>query len=78
MSSLVKMGETYESKLIKEIGAFVNVGIHSFESLNSAKCDGKGKYVKCIIPKGSHYYEGDFNDFVSYASDKLTYVELVE
>lgn len=33
--------------------------------------------VKCIIPKGSIYYVGEFAHYKSYASDKLNYVEII-
>ena len=30
--------------------------------------------VECVIPKGSHYYEGEFNNLPSYASDTIVYI----
>jgi len=36
------------------------------------------KYIKCVIPKGSTYYVGTFDYWKSYASDKLTYVEIID
>lgn len=72
----VEIGKTYTSKLIKT-EEFVNEGLHSFKNIKSAKTLG---YVvaKCIIPKGSRYYIGEFCAKVSYASDTLTYVEIVK
>lgn len=32
--------------------------------------------TKCIIPKGSKYYIGEFNNTISYASDTLKYVQI--
>ena len=31
--------------------------------------------LKCIIPKGTYYYEGKFNDFLSYASSQIKILE---
>ena len=31
--------------------------------------------LKCIIPKGAYYYEGKFNDFLSYASSQIKILE---
>ena len=72
----VEMGETYTSELEK-IDDSIEKGLHSFETMEGAK---SVSYIvaKCIIPKGSRYYEGIFNRDVSYASDKLTYIEIVK
>jgi hypothetical protein len=76
----IKIGETYKSKLIKN-DSLIEDGIHSFKSLKVAKrlaSFDENKFVaKCIIPKGSEYYIGNFNDYVSYASDTLKYVEVL-
>lgn len=73
----VTIGKTYSSKL-KKADDTVWEGLHSFATLKAARKDGEGKYVKCIIPKGSRYYEGTFYSDVSYASTLLKYVEIVE
>ena len=67
---------------------FVNEGfIHSFRTLEAAKksftlddytftlSEDCCYIVKCIIPKGTKYYEGIFEDTMlsCYASEKLTY-----
>jgi len=70
----VVIGKTYKSKLEK-VGNKIEKGLHSY-----AEIPGKSfneKIVKCIIPKGSKYYTGTFNDKVSYASDKLKYIEII-
>jgi hypothetical protein len=33
--------------------------------------------AKCIIPKGSVYYRGKFDDYFSYASNQIKYVEII-
>ena len=76
----IEIGETYESDLIKRYGNQIYKGLHSFGNLNEAIEDAKldcDIIVKCIIPKGSTYYIGKFNDKVSYASNKLKYLEII-
>ena len=73
----VEIGQTYYSEL-EVIGNNVEKALHSFEHLDDCKADGGGVYVKCIIPKGSEYYYGLFNDASSYASNALKYLELVK
>ena len=73
----VKIGETYTSELIKE-DEEVNKGLHSYAKRKDAISDSGAITVKCIIPKGSEYYKGDFCSCISYASDTLTYVEIVK
>jgi hypothetical protein len=77
----IKIGETYKSELIG-YGLSIEDGIHSFKSLEAAKriasFDKNSFVVKCIIPKGSKYYVGEYgNGHVSYASDTLKYVEIL-
>lgn len=73
----IKIGKTYTSDLEKEDDR-IEKGLHSFKSLGVAKKFSHNKIVKCIIPKGSTYYIGKFGNFISYASDKLTYVEIIK
>ena len=73
----VKIGETYSSTLNK-CWDTVEQGLHSFGKLEDAKTF-TSFVAKCIIPKGSRYYKGTFGDsYLSYASNKLTYVEIIE
>jgi hypothetical protein len=77
----IKIGETYKYELIKN-GLLVEDGIHSLENLKDAfYCASlyKNRIVaKCIIPKGSKYYIGEYsNSYISYASDTLKYVEIL-
>jgi hypothetical protein len=76
----IKIGETYKSKLIK-YGSSIEEGIHSFENFEVANyftISVKDRIVaKCIIPKGSEYYVGEYDGYVSYASDTLKYVEVL-
>lgn len=87
--AIVKIGETYTSELIVNIFKnTVNVGLHSFENISDAINLAQRwstlhyKVIKCIIPKGSSYYEGMFissiNNAKAYASDTLKYIEVVE
>ena len=72
----VEMGETYTSDLIN-LGKRVEIGLHSFKTMKYAKSV-SSIVAKCIIPKGSQYYEGMFGSYASYASDCLTYVEIIK
>lgn len=65
------------------IVGFVSEGLHSFGEFKNAykqykydKCE--RVVVKCIIPKGSQYYIGKFDEHLSYASEKLTYVKKIQ
>lgn len=73
------IGETYDSILEKNPKYNINKGIHSFKNIKDAKNNANlySVIVKCIIPKDSKYYKGIFNDVVSYASNKLKYVEII-
>ena len=73
---IIKIGDKIESDLVCEDG-YVNVGLHSFGSYISARRDGLGLIVKCVIPKGSKYYKGFYGLEVSYASDKLNYLDII-
>ena len=77
----IKIGETYKSKLRKDflISTAVSVGLHSYKNIEDCEAlDTLYFVVKCVIPKGAKYYTGFFGeDCVSYASNKLTYVEIV-
>ena len=87
---------TYKSELILEplknrvISKKVNIGLHSFESIKACKNirlydfmnAANVKIYACTIPKGSHYYIGNFigklGKATSYASDALIYNEDIE
>lgn len=72
---IVEMGKTYTSEL-ERYGDLVEQGLHSFEVLEGA--DNEADVVaKCIIPKGSYYYKGTFDGYVSFASDTLKYIEII-
>lgn len=79
--TIVKMGETYESDLSRVCND-VDAGLHSFGKKKDAISDGRSEcsdvVVKCIIPFGSRYYKGKFAGKVSFASDKLRYVGVIE
>ena len=73
----IEVGKTYESELIQK-DEYIHEGLHSFKNLDDAKESYVKIYAECIIPKGSKYYEGKFIDDDAYASDKLTYVKILE
>lgn len=89
--SYVKIGQTYHSELevynnTVETGLHSNISLYdtnilttSFDFLFSFQV---AIMVKCIIPKESIYYKGIFEFrgflFESYASDTLTYVEILK
>jgi hypothetical protein len=75
--SPVEIGKTYESEL-EVCGDTIEKGLHSFKKVVRPYYKDNAIFVKCIIPKGSKYYEGLFNDRISYASNKLTYLEIIE
>jgi hypothetical protein len=77
----IKIGETHKSELIK-YGPSIEEGIHSFKSLKAANYfasfEEKKIIAKCIIPKGSEYYIGEYDKgYVSYASDTLKYIKVL-
>ena len=74
----VKIGETYTSSLEKIIDT-VHMGLHSYANIRDTQHSILGREViaKCIIPKGASYYKGRHDTYTSYASDTLTYVELI-
>lgn len=75
---VVEIGKTYKSNL-ENIFDEVKIGIHSFVTVKGAiEDDIDSIIVKCIIPKGSKYYLGDFNGIKdSIASDTLKYIEII-
>jgi len=86
---IIKIGKTYRSKLIKIQLLFtkglINEGLHSMKYKKDACYMAKDKLVtlvKCVIPKGSKYYEGSFNfrgeSYKSLASNKLKYLEIIK
>lgn len=83
--TLITIGSTYESKLRVENRFFNNSrvedGLHSLANkFDVSHCfrGNQGIIVKCIIPAGSWYFEGYFDRYLSYASNKITYVEIIE
>ena len=85
----VKIGGKYESKLTvydDGIELCITKGLHSLktkkEAIEAAKditgCDYDQHIVRCIIPKGSEYYVGDFYDWKGYASSNIEYQEIIK
>jgi hypothetical protein len=84
----INIGDTYisdlqkhEEKFARRIEYQIEKGLHSLETFKDILgLQGHlgGFICKCIIPKGAHYYKGKFNVYNSYASDKLTYVEIIK
>lgn len=57
----------------------VDLAFHTIKSLSRAKriFQYKDIYIlKATIPKDTRYYQGKFDDSVSYASEKIIYEEL--
>ncbi len=75
----VEIEKTYESDLRIIDSSRIEEGLHSFKHrpANYYK-DSNTIFVKCIIPKGAIYYKGIFDGHISYASNKLTYLEIIE
>lgn len=73
----VEIGRTYESTFSFNYFGGVEMGLHSFSNLQDALNGQERLVCRCIIPKGSAYYEGWFANMESYASNRLTYVELL-
>lgn len=81
----VKIGSTYESDFSFDEDGDIEKGLHSLVSLKAAIkeaneiCD--SAICRCVIPKGSRYYKGKFGLYhsrLSFASDRLTYVERIK
>ena len=90
MYSPIKIGETYHSEIEKNFNQ-IEIALHSFKRLKDLKAYlmkdypnrifiGKKVHIaKCLIPKGSIYYTGDFDNLgKSYASDCVTYVKILK
>ena len=82
----VSVGSTYESEFSFTEWGDIDCGLHSFGRLIQANdfidiwlTPSTVEYVlcKCCIPKGSRYYQGSFCGCLSYASDKLSYLEII-
>jgi hypothetical protein len=70
----------------------ISRALHSFADIKSCKKDAdeelkslarnrdENDYVicRCVIPKGSEYYVGDFAYSLCYASNKIKYVKVVK
>ena len=76
--SPVKIGENYTSILSSpDTYGRISRGLHSYA--RKPRIADKGCIIaKCIIPKGSKYYKGTFRGRVSYASDTIRYVRLLD
>lgn len=75
---IYKLDKEYHTLLYERLGE-VNAGFHSIKNRIEAithvakcKCNNKPCLCKCIIPKGSKYYQGkDCADIKGYASNKI-------
>ena len=70
---IIKINEMYHSELNK-VNDEIEEGFHSYENLLDAinhKSSNEEVIVKCIIPKDSTYYIGEFDDLPNYASDNI-------
>lgn len=84
----VVIGNTYTSDLGELEHKFkksllsrkIEKGLHSFKNISNAydyKWTGD-VIVECVIPKGSKYRFGRFNNEQSYVSDTLKYVKILK
>ena len=81
-NTVIKIGCTYTSEFSFNFFGDIEKGLHSYVSLDNARYDAMGYIIKrvickCLIPKGSRYYQGLFGKYKSIASDKLTYLEII-
>ena len=62
----------------------VNLGFHSFKYFNDLVKEihfhsaSTIKIFKCIIPKGSKYYEGVYCEYPSYCSESIILKEIID
>lgn len=81
---VITVGSVYSSIFSFDEDGDVERGLHSFKSLKTAIRESFGYYAfprvvcKCTIPKGSKYYQGKFENSVSFASDTLVYNEILD
>lgn len=77
----VEIGKTYFSELFPNLynPTILDIGLHSIVDLDDCIKDAKTEndtiVVKCIIPKGSEYYEGRWSDYKGYASNCIKYMK---
>lgn len=76
--AIIEIGKTYISKLIVE-DFDINIGLHSYKHIIDILPPLLEHIyiVRCIIPKGSEYYEGIHGDNESFASNQLTYLKII-
>lgn len=80
-NAFIEMGKTYDSIInYDENCDEIEQALHSFKYEATAidESSSNSVIVRCLIPKGSTYYVGIFDDCDSYASDRLTYVEIIK
>jgi len=87
----IEIGETYHSEIrVDKRNESIGIAIHSFKYLKDLLnylnmdyedrifCGYKIHIARCIIPKGSEYYTGDFEDLgKSYASSSIEYLRII-
>ena len=66
----------------------VSRGFHSYKNISNLKeelhfwtrflAHSNVRIFKCIIPKGTKYYEGKFGDFPSYCSESIILKETID
>lgn len=66
----------------------VSRGFHSYKNISNSKEElrfwihflaySNVRIFKCIIPKGTKYYEGKFGDFPSYCSESIILKETID
>lgn len=83
-SPIPELNTTVQSPLKMLYKDCVSEGFHSFTTIYDAKLEAMdwayldSIIMKCIIPKGSKCYKGEFTGIPSYCSDSIILVEQIE
>ena len=80
----IEIGSTYTSEFSFTGAGNIEMALHSLINLDDCHTlimrllNSQHLIIcSCLIPKGSRYYQGNFSGHDSYASDKLTYLEIL-
>jgi len=60
---------------------WINIGLHSYICQKAAESQALSLdevLVKCVIPKGSEYYKGEFLGDPTYVSNQLIYKKVIK
>lgn len=78
-----ELGKLYETKMDMYYVSTINLGFHSYKSLDNVKteyclCSQSCVIVECTIPKGAKVYQGTHQMVDGYTSNQLIVNKLVE